>query len=194
MTVSPDRPITALLRAWRSGDAGALDRLVPLVYDDLRRMARNQLRHERPNHTLQATAVVNEVYLRLPGVEHLDWQDRAHFFAIAARLMRRVLVDAARARKYQKRGGGARRVTLDERLLVAPERPQDLVALDEALEALAHVDARKSRVVELRYFGGLGLKETAAVLGISSDTVTRDWKMAKLWLLRELGKGEKRAG
>lgn len=182
-------PITALLQSWRNGDESSLERLVPLVYDDLRRMARNHLRRERPNHTLQATALVNEVYLRLPGVDRLNWQDRAHFFAVAARLMRRVLVDAARARKYQKRAGG-RRITLEEKLLITGEPSRDLVALDEALDALSKRDPRKGRVVELRYFGGLTLEETASVLGISSDTVARDWKVAKLRLLREITGGD----
>jgi RNA polymerase sigma factor (TIGR02999 family) len=161
---------------------------MPVVYDDLRRVARNQIRRERPDHTLQATAIVNEVYLRLPGVKRLDWQDRAHFFAMSARLMRRVLVDSARARGSRRRGGGAPKITVDEQALPGVTRPRDLVALDDALEALGRVDARKSRVVELRYFGGFTLEETAAVLGVSSDTVMRDWKVAKLWLLRELGK------
>jgi RNA polymerase sigma factor (TIGR02999 family) len=186
--VASAAPITALLRSWRNGDESALERLVPLVYDDLRRMARHHLRRERPDHTLQATALVNEVYLRLPGVDRLNWQDRAHFFAVAARLMRRVLVDAARARKYQKREGG-RRITLDDHLLVAGEASRDLVALDDALDALSRHDPRKGRVVELRYFGGLTLEETGTVLGISSDTVARDWKVAKLWLLREIARG-----
>jgi RNA polymerase sigma factor (TIGR02999 family) len=185
-------PITELLRSWRRGDQAALERLVPLVYDDLRRMARHQLRGERGGHTLQATALVNEMYLRLPGVERLGWQDRAHFFAIAARLMRRVLIEAARARKNQKRGGGAVRITVDENQLAGEMPARDVVALDDALRALAKMDPRKSQVVELRYFGGLTLEETASVLGISSDTVMRDWKVAKLWLMREMAKGRER--
>ena len=164
-----------------------------LIYDDLRRIARHQLRRERAGHTLQPTALVNEVYLRLPGVERVGWQDRAHFFAIAARLMRRVLIDAARARKNQKRGGGAVCVTFVESHHGGETRPRDVVALDDALRTLAEMDPRKSRIVELRYFGGLTLEETATALGISSDTVMRDWKVAKLWLMREIAKGEKRS-
>jgi RNA polymerase sigma factor (TIGR02999 family) len=155
-------------------------------------MARHQLRRERAGHTLQPTALVNEVYLRLPGVERLGWQDRAHFFAIAARLMRRVLIDAARARKNHKRGAGAFRVTFDESHLADEAPSGDVVALDDALRALAELDPRRSRVVELRYYAGLTLEETATVLGISSDTVMRDWKVAKLWLMREIAKGREK--
>jgi RNA polymerase sigma factor (TIGR02999 family) len=154
-------------------------------------MARHQLRGERAGHTLQPTALVNEMYLRLPGVERLGWQDRAHFFAIAARLMRRVLIESARARKNHKRGGSAVRITVDESHLAGETPSRDVVALDDALQVLAEMDPRKSRVVELRYFGGLTLEETATVLGISSDTVMRDWKVAKLWLMREIGKGRR---
>jgi RNA polymerase sigma-70 factor, ECF subfamily len=156
------------------------------VYEELRRLAGHYMKGERIAHTLQATALVNEVYLRLIEVKKVQWQNRAHFFAMAARLMRRVLVDAARARGYQKRGGGASMVSLEEALVVPTEPGSDLVALDEALTALAVIDRRKSRVVELRYFGGLSLDETAEALQVSRDTVKRDWKMAKLWLLREL--------
>jgi RNA polymerase sigma-70 factor, ECF subfamily len=156
------------------------------VYEELRRLAGHYMKGERIAHTLQATALVNEVYLRLIEVKKVQWQNRAHFFAMAARLMRRVLVDAARARGYQKRGGGAPMVSLEEALVVPTEPGSDLVALDEALTALAVIDRRKSRVVELRYFGGLSLDETAEALQVSRDTVKRDWKMAKLWLLREL--------
>jgi RNA polymerase sigma factor (TIGR02999 family) len=152
-------------------------------------MARHQLRGERAGHTLQPTALVNEMYLRLPGVERLGWQDRAHFFAIAARLMRRVLIEAARARKNQKRGGGAVRITFIESQLAGDAPSRDVVALDDALRTLAEMDPRKSHVVELRYFGGLTMEETATVLGISTDTVMRDWKVAKLWLMREIQKG-----
>jgi RNA polymerase sigma factor (TIGR02999 family) len=146
------------------------------------------MRSERPGHLLQATALVNEAYLRLVDIEHMRWQNRAHFFAVAARLMRRILVDAARSRQYRKRGGGARHVAFDEALIVSPEAPEQLVALDDALEALAAVAARKSRVVELRYFGGLSVEETAEVLKISPETVMRDWKFAKTRLLRELSR------
>ena len=179
-------PITDLLRSWRSGDEGALERLMPLVYEDLRRVARRQSRAERPGHTLQPTALVNEVYLRLPGVERLGWQDRAHFFAIASRLMRRVLIDAASARKNHKRGGDVIRVTFDERRVPGETPSQDLARLDDALERLATLDPRKSQVIELRFFGGLTLEEVATVLGVSSDTVMRDWKVATAWLQREM--------
>jgi RNA polymerase sigma-70 factor (ECF subfamily) len=162
------------------------------VYEELRRLAGHYMKGERIAHTLQATALVNEVYLRLIEVKKVQWQNRAHFFAMAARLMRRVLVDAARARGYQKRGGGAPMVSLEEALVVPTEPGSDLVALDEALTALAVIDRRKSRVVELRYFGGLSLDETAEALQVSRDTVKRDWKMAKLWLLRELRGVEQR--
>jgi RNA polymerase sigma-70 factor (ECF subfamily) len=149
-------------------------------------MARRQMGRERPGHTLQASALVNEAYLRLIDVRQVRWQNRAHFFAVAARLMRRILVDSARSRHYRKRGGGAPKVSLDEVLLVGPERGKDLVALDDALQTLAAFDPRKSQVVELRYFGGLSVEETAEALHVSPDTVMRDWKLAKVWLLREL--------
>jgi RNA polymerase sigma-70 factor (ECF subfamily) len=172
--------------AWNQGDPDALDALVPLVYHELRRLATHYMRSERAGHTMQATALVNEAYLRLIEVDHVQWQNRAHFFAMAARLMRRILVDAARSRGYQKRGGGAIMVPFEEALEVSNEPDQDLVALDEALTALGAVDPRKSQVVEMRFFAGLSLEETAAALHISRDTVKRDWKFAKLWLLREL--------
>lgn len=181
--------VTVLLSAWRNGDQDAQDRLFELVYGDLRRLAHRYMARERPGHTLQATALVNEAYLRLIDINQVHWQDRAHFFAVAARVMRRVLVDGARSRRYQKRGGGEVNVSLDEALLVSKEHGPDLVTLDDALTALAAVDARKSQVVELRFFGGLSADETATVLGVSSDTVLRDWKMAKVWLLREIKHG-----
>ena len=183
----PAAAVTDLLRAWRRGDPAAFDRLTPLVYDELRRRARHYLRGERPDHTLRPTALVHEVFLRLVHLDDIDWQDRAHFFALAARQMRRILVDSARARRYGKRGGGAPNVTFEEGLAISARAP-DLVALDDALELLAAQDERKARVVELRFFGGLANEEIAAALGISSDTVTRDWKMARLWLQRELRK------
>jgi RNA polymerase sigma factor (TIGR02999 family) len=176
-----------LLLAWGRGETGALDRLVPLVHDELRRLAHRYMRYERPGHTLQTTALVNEAYLRLIEVKQVRWQDRAHFFAMAARVMRRVLVDAARARGNQKRGGGRPKVSLDQALVVGYEPGQDLVALDEALQALEAAHPRKGRVVELRFFGGLSVEETAEALQMSPDTVKRDWRFAKLWLLRELG-------
>jgi RNA polymerase sigma factor (TIGR02999 family) len=188
-----DRPcaVTTLLRAWRRGDQGAFGRLTPLVYEELRRRARHYLRGERPNHTLTPTALVHEVYMRMVNIDQVDWHDRTHFFALAARQMRRILVDSARARRYQKRGGGALNVTFEEGL-AASERSPDLVALDDALDVLVLHDERKARVVELRFFGGLTNEEIAAALGISTDTVTRDWQMAKLWIRREMKK-EKRS-
>lgn len=186
--------ITGLLLAWSSGDQHALEKLTPLVYQELHRTARRYMAREKPDHTLQATALINEVYLRLVDLRDVKWHDRAHFFALCANMMRRILIDFARSRKYQKRGGEVRRISFDEALLVSPEQPAtDLVALDEALTGLAGVDQRKSQVVELRFFGGLSVEETAAVLKVSDETVKRDWRMAKLWLLRELG-AEKRDG
>lgn len=179
--------VTTLLRAWGQGDQHAFEQLTPLVYDELRRRARRYLRAERQNHTLRPTALVHEVYLRLVNLDQVDWQDRTHFFALAARQMRRILVDSARARQYHKRGGGAVNVTFEETLAVSHRHP-DLVALDDALTALTAHDERKARVVELRFFGGLTNEEIATELRISTDTVTRDWQMAKLWLRRELRK------
>ena len=185
-TTPPSGTVTALLRAWGDGDDGALEQLTPLVEAELRRLARGYMARERRDHTLQATALVNEAFLRLTEARRVRWQDRAHFLGISARLMRRVLVDHARARGYRKRGGGAARVTLVEELVASPELALDIVALDRALDTLAAVDVRKSRVIELRYFGGLSVEETAEVLHVSSDTVKRDWRLAKLWLLQEL--------
>jgi RNA polymerase sigma factor (TIGR02999 family) len=177
---------TGLLLKWGQGDATALNQLIPLVQKELRHIAQRCMAGERAGHSLQATALVNEAYLRLINATQVQWQDRAHFLAVAARVMRRILVDHARSRHYQKRGGDAARVTFDEALLVADEPSQDLVALDVALSALAEVDLRKSQVVEMRFFAGLTLEETAEALQVSRDTVKRDWKIAKLWLLREL--------
>jgi RNA polymerase sigma factor (TIGR02999 family) len=178
--------VTRLLQAWSEGDATALDQLVPLVDKELRRLARAYMRRERKDHTLQVTALVNEAFLRFADARGVRWQDRAHFLGIAARLMRRVLVDHARARGYQKRGGEAERVMLEDAGLVSAEVPLDIVALDRALEAFATIDPRRSQVVELRFFGGLTVDETAHVLHVSAETVKRDWRLAKLWLLREL--------
>lgn len=178
--------ITGLLVRWRTGDEAALQELLPIVHDELRRVARRQMAGERPGHTLQPTALVNEAYLRLVDLKQIQWQNRAHFFAMAARLMRRILVDFARSRRYQKRGGGAKQVSFTEALEIAASQPADVVALDEALAALARVDERKSRVVELRFFGGLSIEETAEVLSVSRETVKRDWTFAKMWLLRHL--------
>jgi RNA polymerase sigma-70 factor (ECF subfamily) len=177
---------TELLLAWGRGETSAFDRLVPLVHDELRRLARGYMARERRDHTLQASALVNEAYLRMIDLKQMQWQNRAHFFAMSARVMRRILVDFARARRNEKRGGDAPRVTLDEALLPPIETSHDLVALDDALHALAAVHPRKSDVVELRYFGGLSLEETAEGLHVSVDTVKRDWRFARLWLLREL--------
>lgn len=186
MTISSPGAVTALLRAWSDGNEAALEQLTPLVEAELRRLARTYMRRERRGHTLQTTALLNEAFVRLTGARSIGWQDRAHFLGIAARLMRRVLVDHARARGYRKRGGGVQRVTLNDGLIASPEPALDVIALDRALEALAAVDARKSRVIELRFFGGLSVEETAEVLHVSPDTVKRDWRLAKLWLLREL--------
>jgi RNA polymerase sigma-70 factor, ECF subfamily len=178
--------VTGLLMAWGKGDEAALGRLVPLVERELHRIAQRCMAGERAGHSLQATALVNEAYLRLVDAQHVNWQDRAHFLAMSARLMRRILVDAARSKRYQKRGAGAVKVTLDEALMPPRKAGHDLVALDDSLQALAKFDDRKSRVVELRFFGGLSVEETASVLGVSVDTVMRDWKLAKAWLLKEL--------
>ena len=180
--------VTALLIEWRDGDPGALEQLLPLEHEQLRRLAKRHMAAERPGHVLQATALVNEVYLRLVDIRRVRWQDRAHFFAMSARLMRRVLVDAARARKNQKRGGGLQRMTFDQDLPVASDTPDDLIAIDDALGSLAAQYERKSQVVELRFLGGLSVEETAEVLKISPETVMRDWKFAKNWLLRELSR------
>ena len=178
--------VTRLLIDWRNGDQAALEQLIPLVHEELRRVARRHMAHERPGHTLQATALVNEAYVRLIDIKQVKWQDRAHFFAMSSRLMRRVLVDFARSKGYQKRGAGAQKVSLDEALIVSAEPGADLVALDDALDALTLFDARKAQVVEMRFFGGLSVEETAEALKVSVDTVMRDWKLAKAWLLREL--------
>jgi RNA polymerase sigma-70 factor (ECF subfamily) len=180
--------VSTLLRAWSGGDQSALERLTPIVYDGLRRLARRYMRRERPGHSLQTTALVNEAYMRLVDYERMQWQDRAHFFAVSAQLMRRILVDHAR-RHNLKRGGGLQHVSLEEAALVGGERPTDLVALDDAMNALARLDARKAQVVEMRFFGGLSVGETAEVLKVSSVTVKRDWSTAKLWLYRELTGG-----
>ena len=180
--------VTRLLRAWGQGEDAALEELLPLVHQELRRLARRYMFGERPGHTLQTTALVNEAYLRLVNSRQVSWQNRTHFFAISAQLMRRILVDYARARGSQKRGGGVPKVTLDEELMAPQEKGQDLVALDDALKALAHIDPRKCKVIELRFFGGLSVDETAEVLKISPDTILRDWRLAKAWLAREMRK------
>jgi len=181
--------VTKLLLAWGAGDELALDQLLPVVYRELHSMARGYMAAERPDHTLQASALVNEVYLKLVDVRQMKWQNRAHFFGVSAQLMRRILVDFARRRHYLKRGGGVRPVTLNEGLDMSAAKTTDLVALDDALNALADVDPRKVRVVELRFFAGLTVEETAEVLKVSVDTVARDWRLAKVWLHEELQKG-----
>jgi len=186
MATTSSPQVTRLLLAWRHGDGAALERLVPVVYQELRRIARRYMAGQRPSHTLQPTALVNEVYLRLVDCQLVNWQNRAHFIAVCANLMRRVLVDYARSKQYQKRGGGAVQVSLDEGLVPSGEPGRELIALDDALSALAEVDARKSKVVELRFFGGLTTQETAEVLNVSQDTVVRDWRFAKAWLQNEM--------
>ena len=178
--------ITQLLRAWNGGDESALEKLMPIVYGELHRMARQYMAHESPGHTLQTSALVNEAYLRLVDAANANWQNRVHFFAVSAQAMRRILVDWARSRQALKRGGDVRPLRLDDALAVTQQQPVDLVALDDALKALAVLDPRKSQVVELHFFGGLNLEETAEVLKVSRDTVLRDWKLAKNWLRCEL--------
>jgi RNA polymerase sigma-70 factor, ECF subfamily len=186
--VEADRAdITTLLRAWGEGDGSALDRLAPMVYDELHTIAHRQMLREKDGQTLQTTALVNEAYLRLVNVENVTWRDRAHFYAVSAQMMRRILVDAARARLREKRGGGVQRLSLDELLDEQAPRDRELVAIDDALSELARMDERKSRVIELRFFGGLSVEETAAVLKISPQSVMRDWKLAKAWMALQLG-------
>jgi RNA polymerase sigma factor (TIGR02999 family) len=179
--------VSLLVQDWADGDQAALDKLMPLVYDELRRLAHHYMMREHPGHTLQTTALVDEAYLRLVDQTHTHWKSRAQFFGIAAQLMRRILVDHARSHLYAKRGGGARKVALDEVAVLSPERGAELIALDDALERLSSFDARKSRIVELRYFGGLSVEETAEILEVSTITVKRDWLVAKAWLRREIG-------
>jgi len=186
MKEPPSHEVTHLLQAWSNGDGGALDKLMPLVYNELHRLAERYMAAERPGHTLQTTALVNEAYLRLVDVREVSWQNRAHFFAVSAQFMRRILVEFARSRHALKRGAESPPVSLEEAGEVSLERAADLVALDDALETLAAMDPRRSRVVELRYFGGLTVEETAEVLKVSAETVMHDWKLAKAWLLREL--------
>jgi RNA polymerase sigma-70 factor, ECF subfamily len=188
MAAPSSHEITALLQAWGLGDDEALPKLVPLVYAQLHRAARRHMAGERPSHTLQPTALVHEVYLRLAETEHLDIHDRAHFLAVCARLMRHVLTDFARSRRAQKRGGGAGHLEIESALVASPSPDPDLVAVDEALDRLALVDPRKAKVVELRFFGGLDAAETAQALGVSPQTVARDWKLAKAWLSREMSR------
>jgi len=178
--------ITGLLLKWGSGDKAALDQLIPIVYEELRRLARGQMRRERPDHSLQTTALVNEAYIRLVDYNRISPQDRSHFLAIAAQAMRRILIERARSRKSTKRGSGGPKVSLEEAANLADSRDAEMLALDEALINLAAIDPRKSQIVELKYFGGLTINETAEVLGVSTPTVERDWQMAKIWLHREI--------
>ena len=186
MTKDSAPQITQMLVAWSQGDQAALERLTPLVSQELHRLARRYMARERPDHTMQATALVNEAYLRLIDASQVNWQNRAHFFAVSAQIMRRILVDFARSHRNLKHGGDARQITLDEAVFVSPEPDADLVAVDEALTALAALDPRQSQVVELRFFAGLRLEETAEVLHVSVGTVRRDWTLARAWLHREL--------
>ena len=186
MTLPSAHDVTGLLRAWSEGDHTALDKLMPLVYDELHRLAHHYMSCEKPGHLLQTTALLNEAYLRLIDASQVSWQNRAHFFAISAQLMRRILVEFARSRQRQKRGAGIAPTCLDEGLMVCAEPSVDLVALDEALKALAAINPRQSQVVELRFFGGLSVEETTEVLKVSPETVMRDWKLTKAWLLRAM--------
>ncbi len=190
MSKSGNQDVTQLLREWSQGDSAALDALIPLVYAELRRVARHYLQRERSDHTLSSTALVHEAYLRLVKQTDVSWQNRAHFFGIASQMMRRILVDHARRHAYAKRGGGTITLALDDALAVAEKREIDLVALDDALAGLAKLDQRQSRLVELRFFGGLSIEETSEVLGVSAPTVKRDWASARAWLFREMNRGQ----
>jgi RNA polymerase sigma factor (TIGR02999 family) len=184
--------VTTLLKAWGSGDHEALDQLMPHVYAELRRMSRRYMRKERSGHTLQATALVNDVYLKLVNLDSVDWRDRAHFYGVCSQMMRRILVDAARARRADKRGGPLAPINLDELPELGSARDRELVALDDALNVLAKMDPRQVSVIELRFFGGLSVEETAEVMKISQQTVMRDWRLARAWLRREIGRGDER--
>ena len=186
MARTPQHEITQLLAEWREGNQSALDQLYPLVYDELHRLARRYMSRERKGHTLQTTALINEAYVRLVDQKNVQWANRSHFFAISAQIMRRILIDHARRHAYAKRGGGAQQVSLEEAATITPNASADLLRLDEALKSLAEMDARRSQVVELRYFGGLNNEEIAGVLHVSENTVTRDWNMARAWLYQQL--------
>ena len=185
MNPSP-QDVTQLLAAWSNGDQAARDQLIPLVYDELHRLAHHYMKRESPGHTLQTSALVNEAFVRLVDQRNVKWQNRAHFFGIAAQMMRRILVDYARQRRYAKRGGDAQQISFDEVLIVSEERSAEVIAIHEALERFAEIDVRKSQIVELRFFGGLSIEETADVLAVSPGTVMRDWTLAKAWLRREM--------
>jgi len=189
MTTPAPEEVSRLLRDWSNGDQAALNKVMPVVYQELRRLARHYMRNERAGHTLQTTALVNEAYMRLADYKNMRWQSRAHFFAVAAQVMRRILVESARSRNYAKRGGGAQRVELDEAAVVSAVRSAEVIAVDEALTELESWDARKGRIVELRFFGGLSIEETAEVLKVSPTTVQREWRSAKAWLYRAIGEG-----
>lgn len=190
MTTPTNSNVTQLLVDWRNGNQDALNQLMPLVYDEMRGLAKRYMSRERDGHTLQTNALVNEAYLRLINQQGIDWQNRAHFFAIASQIMRHLLVDHARSKQYAKRGGGSQQVTLNEGTALVDERPIEVLALNEALDRLAAIDPRKGRIVELRYFGGLSSEETAEVLGVSEITVKREWLKAKAWLFRELSQSD----
>jgi RNA polymerase sigma factor (TIGR02999 family) len=190
MSAPSQKQITQMLMDWGNGDQAALEKLTPLVYGELHRLARRYMGRERPGHTLQTSALVNEAYIRLIDWKNIQWQNRAHFFAVSAQLMRRILVDFARSRNYAKRGGAVRNVSLDEAMVVSREKGADLVALDDALDSLARLNERQSRVVELRFFGGLELDEIAEVMKVSVGTVRRDWTLARVWLHRELSRSQ----
>jgi RNA polymerase sigma factor (TIGR02999 family) len=189
MSTPSPHDVTQLLQDWRNGDRNALDRLTPLVYDELRRLANHYLRGERKDHTLQGTALVHEAYMKLVGYTNLEWQSRAHFYGVAARVMRQILIDHARKHQTGKRGGGQQRLPIEEAIIFSAERADDLVALDDALESLATFDSAKSRIIELRYFGGLSIEEIAEVMAISESSVRRHMRMAEAWLHRQLSKG-----
>jgi RNA polymerase sigma factor, TIGR02999 family len=187
--MSSTHEVTELLTAWSGGDKAALDKLMPLIHQELRRIAHRYMSRERPGHTMQTTALVNEAYLKLVNREGVHWQNRAHFFAIASQLMRHILVDHARSHAYAKRGGGTQTISLDEAMVVSQERAAEVVALDDVLKQLAEIDPQQSRIVELRFFGGLTIEETAVVLSLSPATIKREWTSAKAWLYHELAKG-----
>jgi len=191
MTTHSPRDVTRLLDAWSNGDQAALEQVIPLVYAELHRLAKHYMARERPGHLLQTTALINEAYMRLVDWKNVRWQNRAHFFGVAAQMMRRILVDYARSWPHPKGSGRVEKMSLDEGMIVAKSRSTDLVALDDALTALATIDQRKSQIVELRYFGGLSVEETAEVLKVSPETVKRDWRLAKTWLLRELNRKDR---
>lgn len=182
--------VTQLLISWRNGDSEALDKLIPMVYAELRKLARRHMARESPDHTLQTSALINETYLKLVDQQNVQWQNRAHFFAVAAQVMRHILMDHARSHRYQKRGAGAPKVAFDENTGLSDERAAELVSLDDALTALAEIDPRKSRIIELRFFGGLSVEETAVIMKISPVTVSREWRAARAWLRREMATGE----